>query len=81
MKKTFEQKIYAWHKFCLHLGPVLGGPIVKAMAYYSLYKIATNGGLESLAFVCYEHMLTIGKQQKEKKINGAQTGMRQKQRP
>jgi hypothetical protein len=81
MSKSFEQWVYFWHALALKLGPFFGAPIVKFMAYLSLYKIFTNGGAEALAYVCYEHMITVGKQQKEKKSNGTQTGVRENKRP
>ena len=72
-KKTLATRIYNFHGFVLKLGPKVGAPFVKAVAYYALYKIFTNGGIESLAFIAYEHMINEGekeRKEKEQKRNG-----------
>lgn len=77
MKKTLAVTVYQWHGFWLKLGPKLGGAFVKMVALYCLYKVVTNGGIEALSYVCYEHMLREGEAERTKKQD-AQTGMRKK---
>lgn len=67
MRKTLAGRIYGVHGFLLKLGPKLGGPFVKFIAYYALYKVFTSGGAEALAYVCYEHMLREGEAEKVRK--------------
>jgi hypothetical protein len=67
--KTLACRIYNFHGFVLKLGPRLGGPFVKFTAYFALYKIFTTGGLEALAFIAYNHMLTEGEKEKQKNGN------------
>lgn len=73
-QNTLPLTVYKWHGFFLKLGPKLGSLPIRFMAYYALYKIVTNGGVEALAFVCYEHMFRLGETERKKvKPNGAQT--------
>lgn len=78
MKKSLARQVASLHGFWLKLGPRIGGPFVKIVAYYAMYRIVTNGGLEALAFVCYEHMLNQAAKEKQ---NGTQTGVRKDERP
>lgn len=81
-KPSFAITLYRWHSFFIKLGPKLGSLPIRAMAYYGLYKIMTNGGLEALSYVCYDHLFRQGEAElkalKGKKQNGAQTGMPKK---
>jgi hypothetical protein len=54
------------HGSLLKLGPKLGGPFVKMIAYYAMYRIFSSGGIEALAYVCYEHMLRTADAEKQK---------------
>ena len=78
-------RIAKLHSSLLKIGPKFGGPFVKLVAYYATYKIFSSGGMEAIAYVCYEHMLRTAELEKqkseEKKKNGSQTGMRESKRP
>lgn len=81
MSKSLASRVCMLHGFWLKLGPRFGGPFVKMVAYYSLYKIFTSGGVEAVAYVCYEHMLRNGEAERKVKQNGTQTGLRKNERP
>jgi len=60
-------RIYNAHAFLIRLGPRMGGPFVRALAYYSLYRIFTNGGAESLAYIAHEYMIREGEKLRQQK--------------
>jgi len=60
MQKSLALRIFRTHGFWLKLGPQIGGRIIKAYAYFALYKIFTAGGVEALSHVAYLHMLREG---------------------
>jgi hypothetical protein len=75
-------RIASFHAILLKLGPKLGGPFVKVIAYYALYRVFSSGGMEAVSYICYEHMLRTAEQEKGKvKKRGTQTGMRENKRP
>jgi hypothetical protein len=73
MSKPLALRIYNFHGFILKLGPRLGAPFVKAVAYFALYKIFTNGGIEAVAYIAYTHMLTEGEKERNKKNGNRQS--------
>lgn len=81
-KNSLPLTIYKWHGFFIKLGPKLGSLPIRALAYYALYKVASNGGLEALSYVCYEHMFKQGEAEAKKpkgtKTNGPQAGVPKK---
>jgi len=81
MKKTLPGRIYGLHGLILKLGPLFGGPLVKLIGYYALYKIFTNGGVEALAYIAYEHMLIEGEKERKQAKHGTQGRMRENKRP
>lgn len=74
-KPSLALRVYRLHNTFIKMGPRIGGHLIKLTAFYCLYKIFSNGGAESLAYVSYEHMLNEGKAEWEKK-HGPQTGVR-----
>lgn len=59
-------RIASIHGTLLKMGPKIGGPFVKFIAYYAMYRIFSSGGVEALAYVCYEHMLRTAEAEKKK---------------
>jgi len=77
-KTSLALRVWKLHNTFVKLGPKIGGPVLKLTAFYCLYKIFSNGGIESLAYVSYEHMLNEGKAEAEKR--GTQSRMRKNKR-
>jgi hypothetical protein len=48
------------HQFFMKLGPKFGGGLIRLAALYALYKVFSNGGVESLSYVAYSHMIREG---------------------
>jgi hypothetical protein len=76
MKKTLAQRTLSLHGFYMKLGPKFGAPFFKLTAYLSLYRMFSNGGLESVAYCCYFYLIKKGEEE-----NAAQVGLRQNKRP
>lgn len=76
-KSPLSLRVYRLHNTFSKMGPRIGGPLIRLTAFYCLYKVFSNGGVESLAYVSYEHMLNEGRAEWEKK-HGTQSRMRQK---
>jgi hypothetical protein len=74
---SLELRVYRLHNTFLKMGTRIGGSLIRLTAFYCLYKVFSNGGAESLAYVSYEHMLNAGKLEWEKR-NGTQGRMRKK---
>jgi len=71
MSNPLAVRIAGLHGFLVKLGPRFGGGFVKLIAYYALYKVFTAGGVEALAYICYEHLLRQGEAEKvERKKRG-----------
>lgn len=72
-KNPFALRIFRSHSTWLRMGSLIGGRIIKFYAYLSIYKIASNGGLEALAYVCYCHMLQEGEKE-HNRLKGVKNG-------
>jgi hypothetical protein len=80
VKNPFALRIFKMHSVAVKLGPKLGGKIIKLLASLCFYKIATNGGVQSLSYVCYQHILQEGVAEYQK-IHGTQSRVRENKRP
>ena len=80
VQNPFALRIYKFHGLATKLGPKLGERVIRLLASLCFYKIATNGGVQSLSYVCYKHVLDQGLAEYQK-LHGTQTRMRENKRP
>lgn len=63
--KSLAIRVASMHSFLIKLGPRVGGGLIRLTAFYALYRVFSNGGMEALAYVCYEHLLLQAEKEKK----------------